>query len=212
MQQGLNALKAGEIRREISACAGFHFRQWRLVSYAGRRPNFPLGVGKSVRRNSRLLWSTPTANRHNLAGFNNAQPADTPLNLIKVGQRETATLTRARALPVRRPSEGGHRFQLIKSETALINKRAKGPSLRTALPPLLRNEKHRRFRPSRKLSRRIIPSDRTEGMSRREAIRLLSTPRIFHQYARALQLPPRCRRCRRRRRRRLTSIKRKSAE
>lgn len=41
---------------------------------------------------------------HNLVGFNNAQPTDMTLNLIKVGQRETAALTReSRDLPTRPP-------------------------------------------------------------------------------------------------------------
>jgi len=63
---------------------------------------------KSVRENSRLLRPTPgLTGWHNLAGFNNTQPVDTPLNLIKVGQRETATLTSVGDPPTRPPKAAG---------------------------------------------------------------------------------------------------------
>lgn len=49
-----------------------------------------VGMARSLRL-TRSLTS-----RHNLAGFNNSRRTDTQSDLIKVGQRETAALTRAR--------------------------------------------------------------------------------------------------------------------
>lgn len=72
------------------------FIPYDVVPFVSRQMMTELSIKgrKSARENSRLLRPTPRLTGwHNLAGFNNTQPTDTPLNLIKVGQRETAALT-----------------------------------------------------------------------------------------------------------------------